>query len=88
MLCEELFELRYHSRNSSGMCIFFSSPPSSSFPRLNVHISVSSFIMGPECSSSQMSSPVAEWEGKHRDGRGDREKREMCVRTLRVCVCV
>lgn len=59
----------------------FSSPPC-----LNVHVSVSSFIMGAECSSSQMSSPVAEWEGKHRVGGGGREKREMCVRTA--CVCV
>lgn len=84
MLCEELFELRYHSRNTSGMRISYFS----SFffiPCLNVHISASSFIMGPECSRSQMSSPVEKWEGKHGVGLGT-EKREMCVRTLRVSV--
>lgn len=43
------------------VCAFLFPPPP--FPPLNVHISVSSFIMGPGCSSSQMSSPVAVWEG-------------------------
>lgn len=53
-------------------------------PQIVCHIPfpLSSFIMGPECSSSQMSSPVAEWEGRE----GLREKREMCVRPLSVCV--
>lgn len=58
---------------------------------LNVHISEGSFIGGPECFSSQMSSPAAEWEGKHSMGGWSgggglvTEKREMCVRAA--CVC-
>lgn len=63
--------------------LFFSSPLRL-FLALNVHISLSPFIMGPECSSSQMSSPVAEWEGE--GGRGQRKAGNVCLGS--VCVCV
>lgn len=53
-------------------------------PQIVCHIPfpLSSFIMGPECSSSQTSSPVAEWEG------GGSEKSGKCVLGLCLCVCV
>lgn len=60
------------------VCAFLLFFSSSSFPCLNVDISVSSFIMGPECSSSQMSSPVAGWEGKHGVGGGQRKAGNVC----------
>lgn len=55
-----------------------------------MHISEGSFIVGPECFSSQMSSPAAEWEGKHSMGGwwggGDwSQKSGKCALGLRVC---
>lgn len=80
VLCRDVSALVLLKMNMSEVflvCFLF---PSSPCP--NVH---SSFIRGPESSSSQMSSPVAKWEGKHRVGGwgwgGRRGEREMCIRT-------